>query len=49
MKLLSSGEVHFDIFKNDALIGGDPLNLLAYPSIQGAEPEGMHKFVKNLT
>ena len=37
MKLLSFGEVLFDVFEKDALIGGAPLNFAAHAAIQGAD------------
>lgn len=37
MKLLSFGEVLFDIFENDALIGGAPLNFAAHAAVLGLD------------
>ncbi len=37
MRVLSFGEVLFDVFENDAYIGGAPLNLAAHSAIQGAD------------
>ena len=40
MKLLSFGEILFDVFFDKACIGGAPLNLAAVP-------EGMKEFIES--
>ena len=37
MKVLSFGEVLWDVYTDGAVLGGAPLNFAAHTSIQGAE------------